>query len=167
MRCIDVLRVIFFSPYEYSNCTFCIQDCRRIQHSTLGQSWARLWEHGSLQRGVQERGQGPAQHWLHPRWRDGVAAVPCQQLRLVPISYSLPSTFLQTRRTRTRRTTTAKREPRKERGPRLFREAALLQPPPSNPPPPSRWAPPRAQPRAPPRPSCQPPAQTTPKPGAR
>lgn len=85
------------------------------------------------------------------------------QLRLVVVRLLFPFlSFLQRMKTRMKRMRMEKQAPRKERGPRLFREAVLLQLPPSNLLPPSRVAPPQAQPRALPPPSCQPPTQTTP-----
>lgn len=63
----------------------------------------------------------------------------CLQLTLVVMRLASPFLFfLQMTKTRTKRTRTAKQAPRKERGPRLFQEAALLQPPPSNLLPPSK-----------------------------
>lgn len=50
-----------------ANCVCHTQDRRRLLHGTPGQGWARLREHGSLQRGVQERAPRSMQHWLHSR----------------------------------------------------------------------------------------------------
>lgn len=91
---VDCLRGNFSYPIYNANCTFCSQAWRSIQYSTLGQSWAWLWEYGSLHRQLQERGQGPAQPWLYPRWSnravDGsnllLTALTCSDLTLISLT---------------------------------------------------------------------------------